>query len=242
MPEQQKQTKPAEKKTEAKPPKKEKIKKGDFIEIDYIGQLKNDKTIFDTTDAGVAKKEGFFNEKQRYGPAIICVGQHNIVKGIDTQLEGKQTKTEYMLDISPEEGFGKKDAKLIQLISTSKFLKQNINPMPGLQVNIDGMLGTIKSVSGGRTLVDFNHPLSSQELTYKIRVNRIVKDDEEKLKALLHLQMNLPEKDIEIKEIKDGKAVVKTQQRLNLPKELNDAISKKVNELIPGIKDVVFQG
>jgi len=89
--------KPAEKK-EATPSPKQTIKKGDFIEIDYIGQLKEDQTIFDTTDAGVAKKEGFFSEDHEYGPAIICVGENNIVKGIDKELEGKQTKTEYVLD------------------------------------------------------------------------------------------------------------------------------------------------
>ncbi|MFO8015842.1 MAG: peptidylprolyl isomerase [Candidatus Woesearchaeota archaeon] len=219
---------------------KEKIKKGDFIEIDYIGQLKSDGTIFDTTDEGVARKEGFYNEDQQYGPAVICVGQHQIVKGIDSRLEGKETGTEYVLDIPPEEGFGKKDGKLIQLVPTSKFLKQNIQPQPGLQVNIDGSLATIKSVSGGRTLVDFNHPLSSQDIRYKIRPNRIVRDDKEKLKSLLNLQLNIQEKSIEGIDISDGKAVVRTKQKLNLPKEVIDAISKNAAELIPSIKGLEF--
>ncbi|PIN86947.1 hypothetical protein COV19_02000 [Candidatus Woesearchaeota archaeon CG10_big_fil_rev_8_21_14_0_10_44_13] len=221
-------------------PKKEKIKKGDFIEIDYIGSLKSDGTIFDTTDKGVSKKEGFYNEGQEYGPAIICVGEHNIVKGIDKELEGKETKTEYLIDISPEEGFGRKSAKLIQLVSTSKFLKQNINPMPGLQVNIDGNLGTIKSVSGGRTLVDFNHPLSSHELKYKIRVNRIVHDDKEKLRSLLAIQLSMKKNDIEVSEIKEGKAAVKTRKKLNMPKEITEILSKKANELIPSVKTLEF--
>lgn len=220
--------------------KKEKIRKGDFIEIDYIGALKSDGKIFDTTDKGVAKKEGFYNENHEYGPAIICVGEHNIVRGIDKQLEGKDTNTEYVLNISPEEGFGKKNAKLIQLVSTTKFLKQSINPMPGLQVNIDNNIGTIKSVSGGRTLVDFNHPLSSQELVYKIRVNRVVKEDKEKLRMILTLQMGLPKKDMEI-EVKDSKGIIKTKQKLDLPKDIVDAISKKVNGLIPSIKEVRFE-
>lgn len=242
----QKEAKQADaKKTEAKQPaneiKKEIIKKGDFIEIDYIGALKSDGKIFDTTDEGVAKKEGFYSKGTKYGPAVICVGESNIVKGIDRQLEGKETGTEYVLDIKPEEGFGKKDAKLIQLISTSKFLKQKINPVPGLQLNIDGMMGTIKNVSGGRTLVDFNHPLSGQDIVYKIRVNRIVKDDKIKLRAMLNLGLGLPEDSIEIAEITDGKAVVKTKQKLDLPKELLDALTKKANSMISGVKELEFR-
>lgn len=235
------QEKPSEKAAEKKPAK-EVIKKGDFIEIDYIGSLDSDGTIFDTTDEGVAKKEGFYSKGQKYGPVVICVGQHNIVKGIDTNLEGKETGTEYIIDIPPEDGFGKKDVKRIQLISTTKFLKQQIQPQPGLQVTIDGMMGVIKNVSGGRTLVDFNHPLASRDLKYKIRVNRIVKDDSEKLSSLLSIMINMPKSDIRSVSISQGKAVVKTEKKMNLPKELVSMISTKANELIPAVKELEFEG
>ncbi|MCH8980513.1 hypothetical protein IH922_00675 [candidate division KSB1 bacterium] len=50
-----------------------------------------------------------------------------------------------------------------------------------MQINIDGMMGIIKTAGGGRCLVDFNHPLSGKEVTYTIKVNKIITDDKEKL-------------------------------------------------------------
>ena len=38
---------------------------------------------------------------------------------------------------------------------------------------LDNMTGIIKSATGGRVIVDFNHPLSSKDLAYNVKVNKI---------------------------------------------------------------------
>ena len=53
----------------------------------------------------------------------------------------------------------------------ANFKKQNIIPYLGLQVNIDGILGIIRTVTPGRAIIDFNHPLSGKNLIYK-RANK----------------------------------------------------------------------
>ncbi|MFS6939009.1 hypothetical protein ACDX33_11095, partial [Neisseria animaloris] len=73
-----------------------------------------------------------------------------------------------------EEAFGKRQVNLIKLVPTNIFTKQNMTPVPGLHVNLDGIYGVIRSVSGGRTIVDFNHPLSSHDLVYEVDIKRIV--------------------------------------------------------------------
>ncbi len=151
------------------------VKEKDFIELEYTGKLKEDNIIFDTTDEKIAKENGLFDEKAEYKPIVICIGQGQIIKGLDNALPDKEPNKPYTIEVNAEEAYGKKNAKLIQLISTSKFLKQNIQPMPGLQVNIDGTMGIVKTVSGGRTLVDFNHPLAGKDLTFKIKLVEIVK-------------------------------------------------------------------
>ena len=97
-----------------------------------------------------------------------------------------------------EDAFGRKDTKLIQLIPTSKFRQQNIQPFPGLQLNIDGMFGTVKTVSGGRCLVDFNHPLSGKDLVYEVKLTRIVHDSKEKLAALLKIYLHAENPEVEV--------------------------------------------
>ena len=211
----------------------EPIKKHDFIQIEYTGKLKEDNLIFDTTDEKVAKE----NNLETHGsePVIICVGEQQLLKGIDKNLVGKDIGKEYDINISPEDAFGNKNAKLIQLIPTSKFKQQNIQPMPVLQLNLDGMVGTIKTVSGGRTLVDFNHPLSGKDLIYKIKIIRKITDDKEKLIGFL--KISLGTKDIDA-EINDNKAKVKIKKEI--PKEAEERLKNRILELIPAIKVIEF--
>jgi FKBP-type peptidyl-prolyl cis-trans isomerase SlyD len=215
---------------------KMKIEKGDFVEIEYTGKIKDDNTVFDTTDEKIAKENNLHGHE--YGPAIICIGQEQVLKGIDDNLLGKEVGKEYGMDIKPEDAFGSKDSKLIQLIRAGKFKQQNIQPMPGLQVNIDGMVGTIKTAGGGRTLVDFNHPLAGRELSYVVKVNKKILDDAEKLKGFIKISLG-PDCQAEVKE-----SNAKISLKSGLPSEVQDNLRKKITELIPKLKKIefVFQG
>ncbi len=212
------------------------IKKGDFIEVEYTGELKDEAFVFDTTDEKKAKEAGIDRKGMVYGPVTICVGEEHLVKGLDDFLIGKEPGLEEDVEIEPENAFGKKSAKLVNLIPLSKFKKDGINPMPTMQVNIDGNLGIVKSVSGGRVLVDLNHPLSGKDLKYHIKINKVVTDDGEKLKALLKLQFN--ESDIKV-EIKDGTAIV--DMKKEMPDQFAPMILEGVQKVIPNVKKLEFK-
>ena len=152
------------------------IKEHDFVEIEYTGRIKEDGAVFDTTEENVAKENGLYDKKGNYSPIVICVGKNKILKALEEQIIGKETGNKYTFEIKRENAFGKKDAKLIRLIPTNKFRQQNIQPLPGLQLNIDGVFGVIKTVSGGRCLVDFNHPLAGKDIVYTVNLNKVVKD------------------------------------------------------------------
>jgi len=212
------------------------IKEKEFIELEYTGKLKEENLVFDTTDEKTAKENDLFDEKAEYKPIIICVGQGQIIKGLDKALVEKDTGKEYTIEVKAEEAYGKKNVKLIQLISTSKFLKQNIQPIPGLQVNIDGTMGLIKTVSGGRTLVDFNHPLAGKDLIYDIKINKIITDDKEKIQSIF--KVNLGVKDADVK-IENKKVMIKTEPEI--PKELQEELKKKIKELLPNMGEIIIQ-
>ena len=211
------------------------IKKNDFIEIEYTGKIKEDEMVFDTTDEKVAKDNGLEQENTNYGPVTICVGENQVLPGLDKALEGKEEGKDISVELGPEDAFGKKDAKLIQLVQTSKFKKQGIQPMPGLQVNIDGTMATIKTVSGGRTLIDFNHPLAGKDVVYTVKINKIVKDDTKKLEAYINVALGIKDVDVEIKE---GKATVGL--KAELPKEITCQLSEKIKNVITSIKEIDF--
>ncbi len=210
------------------------ITKGDFIEIEYTGKIKDGNTVFDTTNPEIAKQNELHSHAG-FGPVVICIGQNQVLQGIDKHLEGKEVGKEYSMVIEPELAFGKKSMQLIQMIPSNKFKAQHVEPMPGLQVNIDGVTGLIKTVSGGRVMVDFNHPLSGKDLYYTVKVNKKVTSDQEKLTGLLKNMLAIKEIDATVHE---GKATVTLKQAL--PKEAQDHISKKITSLVSSIKAVEF--
>ncbi|MCK5283298.1 MAG: peptidylprolyl isomerase [Nanoarchaeota archaeon] len=210
------------------------IQKNDFIEISYTGKMKEDDIIFDTTDEKIAKD----NElgQNALGPIVICVGQGQILGGIDKNLVGKEAEKEYDIVLQPEEAFGKKSAKLIQLMPAKKFRDNNIVPQPGLQVNIDDEIGIIKTASGGRILVDFNHPLSGKVVEYNVKIIRKVEDDKEKILGYFKTTLGL--KDIKA-DVKEGKAAIEFKNEF--PKEVQEELRKKLKEIIPSIKEIEFR-
>lgn len=159
-----------------------KLSEGQFIELDYTGKLADGK-VFDTTNKEVAEKAKL-NPKAQYRPTIICLGEGQILNGIDEYLIGKELG-KHTIELTAEKAFGKKDRKLLKLIPTKKFTDASVKPVVGLEVNVDNHYGVIRSVSGGRVTVDFNHPLASKDLIYEVDVKRLVEKTEEQVAALL---------------------------------------------------------
>jgi len=211
-----------------------KTKEKDFIEIDYIGKIKDTGEIFDLTIEKEAKDLKVYNPKGEYKPLIICLGKNDVVQGLDEQLIGKETNKQYAIEVPPEKAFGKKNPKLLKIVSTNIFLKQKINPVPGLQINLGNMVGTIRTVTGGRTIIDLNHPLAGKTLTYKVKINRIITDEKEKLEGFLKLHLNLKESNFSIK---DKTATINHE----IPKELSKIFEKEIKTLIPTIKHIKFK-
>lgn len=210
------------------------IKKKDFVELAYTGKVIDKDFVFDTTDEAVAKESGLHDPNAKYGYVVVCVGEQQVLKGLDAALEGKEVGKEYSVKISPEDGFGRKKANLLKLVPAKIFQEQKVQVQPGLQVNIDGVIGTIVKASGGRVIVDFNHPLASKELSYDFKVNRIVTDAKEKVAALVKVLLNM---DTGV-EVTDGNATVTLE--MELPENISKELEKKIVELA-GVNSVIFK-
>ncbi|MFP4119160.1 MAG: peptidylprolyl isomerase [Candidatus Woesearchaeota archaeon] len=209
------------------------IKKGDFIEIDYTGRVADDKTAFDTTVEQIAKDEGIYSEKTSYGPATIVVGEGHVIPGLDKQLVGKEPG-KHTFEITAEEAFGKKSAKQLKLVPAKVFRQQNIRPFVGLQVNVDNEIGVIRSVSGGRIIVDFNHPLASKDVIYEVEIKRILEDSKEKLENYFSL-MGLPYDDLSL----DGKNATVTTS-MQFPPQLIEQLTADLKRLT-GLENITFE-
>jgi len=204
------------------------------VEFDFTGTIADSGEVFDTTDEKTAKEHGIWDEDQKFAPRIICLGESQILPGLDSNMTGKEPGKEYEFTLQPEEAFGKKDAKLIQLIPTAKFRKEDIEPEVGMQVTVDDDLGTVKAVTGGRTMVDFNHPLSGKDLSYKVKITRILTEPDEKIRSVIANEIR---QEAEVKVVEKA-AIVKLKEKL--PEDIAKVLENRIKGLVD-ISGVKFQ-
>lgn len=160
------------------------MQKGDFIRIDYVGRVVETGEIFDLTIEEIAKKEKIFDPRIKYKPVPVIVGERFVLKGMDEELEKMKVGEKKEIKLSPEMAFGERDPKLIKIIPKSLFRKQNIDPIPGLVLNMSGYRGKVQSCDSGRIRVDFNNPLSGKEIGYEIEIKEKIENPEEQIKSI----------------------------------------------------------
>ncbi len=212
------------------------VKENDFVEIDYTGKLA-DGTVFDTTSEKTAKENKLYFAEKKYGPAIICVGEKQILPGLDSALLNKELGKEYVVTLPPEKAFGKRDIKRIKIIPMNTFREHEIQPQPGLQVDIDGERGMITGISGGRIMVNFNHPLAGKEVTYAFTIHIKITDQREKVASFLSSLLRMPADKLKI-EIKENAAEVTLPGEL--PAQISTVLAQKLMGLT-GLKDILFK-
>jgi len=156
------------------------LQKKDFIEIEFTGKTKEGE-IFDSNIKEDLQKANLNLEPK---PFIFCLGEGMFLQSVDDFLIGKEIGG-YKLELEPEKAFGKRNAKLIQMIPSKIFREHKTNPVQGATFNFDGRPGKILSVSGGRILVDFNNPIAGKDVIYHIKVVRKLENQDEKIKSLV---------------------------------------------------------
>lgn len=202
-----------------------------FIEIDFTARGP-DGAVFDTTSFAVAQAEGL-EGRGRFKPLVTPLAEGYLLEGLYEFLKGKKEGS-YSVGIPAEKAFGRKDPKRIKLISLSKFRANDMKPYPGMEVEVDGERGVVKSVSSGRVLVDYNHPMASRDVTYEVEVKGFVTDPGVCFTALLELVLGVPESMVTTE--LDGKTLkVTLSVHEKVPDSMFTEIAKMGAELIEGV-------
>ncbi len=176
------------------------LKDGDFVLIEYALRVKETGKLVDTTNEEEAKKEGIYDPRERYGPRLVIVGEGRLLPGLEKALKELEEGQEKTIEIPPEDAFGKRDPSKIKIMPRNTFIKNGIMPEPGKVVEINGQLAVIRSITGGRVVVDFNHPLAGRTIEAKLRVIKVLKTPDEKLLHLFlrRLPPTIKENDIKV--------------------------------------------
>ena len=159
------------------------VEKGDFILLELEGK-DQDGRVFDSTNGEVAKK---LHGKE--GPLLVVFGMDRLIPGIYDALMGMKEGEEKSVHLTSDQAFGDRKKDLVKIMSSSEFARHKVNPEPGLVIHVDTdtgrLYGTVKSVTGGRVMVDFNHPIAGQEVDYSLKLLKIYTKPEDKVKELM---------------------------------------------------------
>lgn len=175
------------------------FKDGDFLEVEYDAWTASDKGLISTTDEKKAKDASIYDEHMHYGPVLVVLGSNGVIKGLDKSLHEMSINEKKKLQFKPDEAFGERMPDLVRVMPIAEFRKREIDPYPGLQVNIDNATATVKSVNSGRVTVDLNHPYAGQEIIYDIKITKQLTSEKDKVKAL-GKTYNVEPSDAEVKE------------------------------------------
>ena len=163
------------------------FKKGDIVRIDYKAYIADIERLYDTTSESAAKDAGIYDEKYTYAPMAYIVGSEKVFKPLDEAITNAEIGKEVTLEIASADAAGPRDPKLVETYPIREFYKKQINPYPGLDVQLGDRAGVVMSAGAGRVKVDFNKPLAGKDLAYTFTVTEVVTDNEEKAKAIVEM-------------------------------------------------------
>ena len=158
------------------------IENGTYIKLSYTGSVNG--VPFDTTDAEVAKTAEMYRENAMYGAATVKVGAGHVLPGVDEDLAGKEVGKEYTLVIPAAKAFGEHKSEEMKAFDKKAFEKK---PEMYERVKIEGRDGVVINKVGSRYIVDFNHPLAGQDISYVYTIESVIEDGTEKLTGMLKL-------------------------------------------------------
>ena len=115
-------------------------------------------------------------DKSQGEPLVYLHGAHNIVPGLENAMVGKQVGDKFQVTVEPSEAYGEYQAEMVQEVPRNMF--QGVDEIQvGMQFQAqtdDGVqVVTVKDVTSEIVVVDANHPLAGQALTFEVEVTAI---------------------------------------------------------------------
>jgi peptidylprolyl isomerase len=139
------------------------VKNGDTVKVHYTGKL-NDGEVFDSSEGR--------------DPLEFVVGSGNIIQGFDTAVVGMTTGDRKTIQVTPDQGYGERDEKLVAEIERSH-VPDTVDLQVGAAMQVKHSNGqvmnvTIADLTDEHVTLDANHPLAGKTLTFDIEVVEIV--------------------------------------------------------------------
>lgn len=105
-------------------------------------------------------------------PATFVFGDGSLLPGFEQPLVGLVAGSEATFTIAPEHAFGQHNESNVQEVGRANFADEELEEgMVFSFMNGDGELpGVVLEIGDDQVLVDFNHPLAGQTITFAVKI------------------------------------------------------------------------
>jgi FKBP-type peptidyl-prolyl cis-trans isomerase SlyD len=118
------------------------------------------------------------------GPMSYLHGKGNLIPGLEQALTGRTAGEKLDVTVPPEQGYGLRDQRLVQILPRGKFA-EDVELAPGMQVRASGPQGarlvTVTNVERDFVTIDANHPLAGRTLYFSVEVTEVRKATHEEV-------------------------------------------------------------
>jgi FKBP-type peptidyl-prolyl cis-trans isomerase 2 len=140
----------------------EQVKTGDTVKVHYHGKL-TDGTTFDSSEG----RE----------PLEFEVGSGSVISGFDSGVTGMKVGEKKTVNIPVDEAYGQKQEDLFMEFPLDRF-PPDVVPEVGMQLNMSNgseqnFPVIIAEVSDDKVILDANHPLAGEDLTFDLELVEI---------------------------------------------------------------------
>ncbi len=140
----------------------EQVKTGDTVKVHYHGKL-TDGTTFDSSEG----RE----------PLEFEVGSGSVISGFDSGVTGMKVGEKKTVNIPVDEAYGQKQEDLFMEFPLDRF-PPDVVPEVGMQLNMSNgseqnFPVVIAEVSDDKVVLDANHPLAGEDLTFDLELVEI---------------------------------------------------------------------
>lgn len=132
---------------------------GRTVRVHYTGKLA-DGSVFDSSNGR--------------DPLEFQVGSGQVIPGFDSAVAGMTPGESRTVRIPPEQAYGERREELLLKVDRSQF-PDGANPEPGQQFQMSQQGGqsfvvNVAEVDGDQIVLDANHPLAGEELTFELEL------------------------------------------------------------------------
>jgi peptidylprolyl isomerase len=136
-------------------------KQGDTVRVHYTGSLP-DGSVFDSSSGR--------------DPIEFTLGAGQVIPGFDEAVTGMEVGQGKSVTIPAADAYGPRRDELVLEVERSQF-PPNVEPEVGQQFQLgDGdhmFVVTVKDVAESRIVLDANHPLAGEDLTFELELVEI---------------------------------------------------------------------